>query len=132
MFELVEEKNTEICMYDGCEKKMVSRGLCQSHYAIARRVVKKVKGVTWNKLEKKGKCLPARPPFEGINGASTQRDWFLEGFNGKSIQNYDEVKIKDEVKEIGEAVHQVNKILRTVKDNIEYLTPYLLNLSKKL
>tara|TARA_R100000808_G_C2155217_1_gene167115 strand:- start:893 stop:1273 length:381 start_codon:yes stop_codon:yes gene_type:complete len=124
MFELVEEKKTEICMYDGCEKKVVSRGLCQGHYAIARRIVKKVKGVTWNKLEKKGKCLPARPPFEGINGASLQRDWFLEGFNGKSIQNEVKVSsvIKKEVKEIGEDVHKVNEILKTVKEKLEIIT----------
>jgi len=134
MFELVEPKETtDTCLFDSCDKKVTSRGLCHSHYAVALRIVKKVKGMTWNKLEKNGKCLPARPPFNGANGASTQRDWFLEGFNGKSTKKKqkevkklqpkeeNELDVVD-IKTICDSIHIINVEIQLLKEDIRRLT----------
>ena len=128
MFELVDTtETTDTCLFDNCDKKVTSRGLCHSHYAVARRVVKNVKGVTWRKLEKNGKCLPARPPFDGINGASTQRDWFLEGFNGKATkkQPKEEKKLDvisvENMKTIVDSIHLIKAEVEILKEDIRKL-----------
>lgn len=41
----------------GCEKKVVARGLCKEHYAIASRAVR-LGQITWERLESRHKALP--------------------------------------------------------------------------
>ena len=121
-FEMINESANNsnektICLYEDtitnerCPKKAVSRGLCHSHYAVALRIVKKVKGITWNKLVKHGKALPARPPFNGINGASVQRDWFLDFKDNKKKSS----KVKKDQKLSRDEDNQQH-VMETFKD----------------
>jgi hypothetical protein len=132
MFELVDTKETtDTCLFENCDKKVTSRGLCHSHYAVALRIVKKVKGMTWNKLEKNGKCLPARPPFNGVNGASTQRDWFLEGFNGKATKKQPKEEKKPDDVEIETCHEDTIKIVNSGVERIHQLVMLEVGLLKK-
>lgn len=47
------------CLNPDCQTKRASRGLCQRCYQIAKNLVKNGK-TTWDRLESKGKALPAR------------------------------------------------------------------------
>ena len=60
------------CLYPGCEStERGGRGLCAKHYVAARYLVKKG-SVTWESLEKAGKCIPVSVK-RGVNV------WFMEG-----------------------------------------------------
>ena len=51
---IYESKRTEKCLYDKCQSKEHSRGLCCKHYNRVMVFIKK--GLTtWEELEKKGK-----------------------------------------------------------------------------
>ncbi len=63
------------CIYPGCERERVSRGLCNSHYNLATKLVKKGE-TSWEKMEAAGKCLKLTgPPRQ----KRTRSAWFLEG-----------------------------------------------------
>lgn len=45
------------CLFPECEDEVYSRGLCNTHYCTASRLVG-TKKTSWKKLESEGKCLP--------------------------------------------------------------------------
>ena len=59
-------RKEEKCLFTGCEKDHVSRGLCQTHY---HNVLCHVRAgrTTWAKLEKAGKTLPAKRARNGVS-----------------------------------------------------------------
>jgi len=58
------------CLYPGCESAQKVRGLCQTHYQYALRLVKRGK-TTWEALEAEGKALPAKRVHSSVSS------WFL-------------------------------------------------------
>ena len=58
------------CLFPKCEGKVKIRGLCNTHYIYAYRLVKRNK-TTWKALIKSGKALPDR------GTKSTTSRWFL-------------------------------------------------------
>lgn len=58
------------CLFPECPDEAKVRGLCPVHYRAAHYHVK-VGNVTWEKLEKSGKCTHA--------SRQVSKSWFLEG-----------------------------------------------------
>lgn len=74
------------CLIKGCADKVYTRGLCNSHYNIARRRIKQ-KRTTWIELEGFRVALPKKKT--GRKGTrTTEFDSFLEDVrNGTHDQN---------------------------------------------
>jgi hypothetical protein len=73
MSESTNNNGANKCLRPGCSAKVYARGLCESDYEIARRLVKN-KLTTWDALAEAGKVKkPARV------GRATRIDWFLNG-----------------------------------------------------
>ena len=60
------------CNYPACKRDIRSRGLCNSHYVYAHRLVAE-KRTTWEALEESGKCEPA-----WSNRVCRVRSWFMD------------------------------------------------------
>lgn len=60
------------CLNPKCERMEAVRGLCGSCYTTAAKLVK-AKEITWEELEKNGRCLPRKKHFSG----ETPTNWLL-------------------------------------------------------
>ena len=58
----------QMCVYERCPRVERSRGLCETHYQVANRLVVIEKRTTWGELERKGKSLPLK---------RVAKEWFL-------------------------------------------------------
>lgn len=63
----------EKCLRRDCERPAVMRGLCNSDYNVAGKLVRDKK-TTWDKLEKQNKAIPRR-----TNRRAVVVEWFLSG-----------------------------------------------------
>lgn len=61
------------CLAPGCNRPPKTRGLCQSCYQCASKLVKDG-ATTWEQLEQAHKC---RAPYRGGRGRSKKQEWFL-------------------------------------------------------
>ena len=82
------------CLKDDCDKQADSRGLCRSHALYASRLVKEGV-VTWEDLEKRGKCLP-----KGYVRQFNSRAWFLA--EKKKVEEQHDGKVGEDEVESGE------------------------------
>lgn len=59
------------CLFPNCKRKVVRRGLCNTCYQTAYRLVQ-TERTTWKELEDKGKAISAPPKKGQIT------EWFLQ------------------------------------------------------
>ena len=76
-----KKKKQQICLFPGCDKPAIARGLSANYYNIALRQVKAGK-VTWAELEAQGKALP--PAGGCIKKNTPAQEWFSVESNKKS------------------------------------------------
>jgi len=69
-------ETTPACLYPDCEKPPKVRGLCQSHYSTALKLIKE-ELTTWEELVAAGKALEAKPFGNAGPRNSERRAWFL-------------------------------------------------------
>lgn len=63
-----------LCLRPSCGRVQVTRGLCQTCYKAAKRLVEECK-TTWEQIEVDGKCKPKK---SWRRTPSQARLWFLE------------------------------------------------------
>ena len=83
-------KNTH-CLFPPCLNGTLARGLCNTHYRTAARLVKE--GLTtWEIMEKAGKSVPTR--YAGGRGQGAAAKWLTEAAE-QPVEGWDHVGVSE-------------------------------------